>query len=186
MLEIWKDIKDYEGLYQISNFGNIKRLEHIVFRKNPKNNKIKTGYKYKERLLSLKNDKDGYKIIVLCKDNKVKNFRIHRLVAKTFISNPNNFKIVNHIDAIKSNNHFTNLEWCTIKYNTNYGDSLYKRAVTQGKPIYYQKDDKIICYYSIGYAAKCNNVNTSYIYRLVNNIGNNPEKRYWHYAKEER
>lgn len=169
MEEIWKDVKDFKELYEISNTGKVKRKYKKVLRTNPKNPSIKTYYTYKEKLLSLKNDKDGYKFVQLTKNNKVKNLRVHRLVAEAFIPNPNNYSIVNHKDENKSNNHIDNLEWCDIKYNTNYGNGILKRAISQGKPIIYNG----IFYYSIGIAAKTNNVNTSTVFnKCKNNIDN--------------
>lgn len=108
ILEKWKDIKGYEGLYQVSNFGNVKSLNYK--RTN------------KEALLKLQTNTDGYKIINLRKDGKNKLYLVHRLVAMTFIPNPNNYPIVNHKDENKENNSVDNLEWCTHIYNLNYGD----------------------------------------------------------------
>ena len=112
MIEIWRDIKDYEGLYQISNYGRV--------------NSLKLG---KEMILK-SNFYGSYLGVVLYKNGIKKKYYIHRLVAETFISNPSNLPCVNHRDEVKINNfcgtsenNFTdgNLEWCTYKYNTNYG-----------------------------------------------------------------
>lgn len=105
--EVWKDIKGYEDLYQVSNLGNVKSLNY--------NN---TG---KSKLLKLCFDKYGYLQVGLCKNKKHKIYRVHRLVAITFIPNPMNYPVVNHIDEIKENNNVENLEWCTVKYNNAYG-----------------------------------------------------------------
>lgn len=102
MQEIWKDIKGYKGLYQVSNFGKIKRI-------NPK-----------MKILKETDNGNGYKIVGLCKNNKRKNYYVHRLVAEAFIPNLNNFKEINHIDNNKSNNIVNNLEWCTRNYNVKY------------------------------------------------------------------
>jgi len=99
MKEIWKDIKGYEGLYQVSNFGRVKSLKF-----KPKVLKNVTNYGY-------------YPTIYLFKNNQMKMFKIHRLVAKIFIDNPNNFPCVNHKDGQKTHNNVTNLEWVTIKKN---------------------------------------------------------------------
>ena len=99
-MEIWKDIENYEGLYQISNFGNIKR-----------NNKILKPFK----------NTNGYYQIVLYKECKKKHCLVHKLVANAFIENKNNYKYINHKDENKLNNNINNLEWCTAKYNCNYG-----------------------------------------------------------------
>ena len=97
MEEIWKDIPDYEN-YQISNLGN-------VFSKKRKKLKSIT-----------KNDK-GYCYVQLYKNDKPHTLRLHRLVARTFIPNPNNYPEVNHIDCNKENNCINNLEWCDRLYN---------------------------------------------------------------------
>ncbi len=102
MKEIWKDIPNYKGLYQASNLGRVK---------NKKTNKILKSS------LSMKN---GYNQLVLCKNDEHKVFKIHRLIAKTFIPNPENKPQVNHIDGNKQNNNVENLEWCTIKENLNH------------------------------------------------------------------
>lgn len=101
--EIWKNIKGFENIYQISNYGNIKNIK--------KNILIKPFISKKTK----------YYQIDLCKNGHKKRYSIHRLVAQAFISNPNNFPQVNHKDENKQNNRYDNLEWCTAKYNSNYG-----------------------------------------------------------------
>ena len=110
-MEKWKDIKGYEGYYQISNLGRIKSLPRDVG-----SNRCK-----KETIMKTSIDKDGYEHLVLCKDGKQKHFRVNRLVAQAFIPNPNNYPVVNHKDENKTNNDVKNLEWCTNEYNHNYG-----------------------------------------------------------------
>lgn len=104
MKEVWKDIKGYEGLYQVSNLGRIKSL--------PRKRTIKT-----ERILSPKFNKGGYLEVALCKNSKYKMCRVHRLVASAFIQNPENKREVNHIDGNKLNNKADNLEWVTPSEN---------------------------------------------------------------------
>ena len=119
--EIYKDIKDLEGLYQVSNFGNIMSLNYHM-----------TG---RAELLKPSLDKGGYLHIYLYKDRKRKFFFIHRLVAETFIPNPDNLPQVNHKDEDKTNNSVDNLEWCDNKYNSNYGTKPERisKANTNGK-----------------------------------------------------
>ena len=109
----WKDIPGYEGLYQVSNIGEIKSLNY--------------KQTHKPHLLSQAKDRDGYFRVVLVKDKQRKNKLVHRLVAEAFIPNPNNLPQVNHKDEQAGNNIVTNLEWCTAKYNVNYG-TRNKRA----------------------------------------------------------
>lgn len=126
--EIWKDIPNYEGLYQASNFGRIRSLDKVI--KNRGKNQygstfdiIKKGKILKQRL-----NKGGYLKVYLIKEGKSKTFIAHRLIALTFIPNPNNYKIVNHKDENKTNNNIDNLEWCTQSYNINYGSRNEKAA----------------------------------------------------------
>lgn len=139
--EIWKDIKGFEGLYQVSNMGEMRALDKYV-NAGIKNNKVvkKTGKK-----LLLQTTKRGYKHISICKNGKSKNINIHRIVMETFCPDKKDFKYmpyekledidlskleVNHKDENPSNNKLSNLEWCTHSYNINYGDR--KRKVLEG------------------------------------------------------
>lgn len=106
MKEIWKDIEGYEGLYQVSNFGEVKSLERT------KTNG-KGIVKIEEKILTQNITNWGYYRVALYKNGTRKYHRVHRLVAKAFIDNPNNKEQVNHIDGNKLNNHVSNLEWCT-------------------------------------------------------------------------
>ena len=122
--EIWKDIKEYEGLYQVSNLGRVKSLERKYF--SGKNHNI---CKIAEsKLLKLRLDKNGYLVTGLSKNGKQAYVRVHRLVAEAFIPNPNNYPQVNHKDENKENNNVDNLEWCTAKYNNNYGTRKEKAS----------------------------------------------------------
>lgn len=128
MEEIWKDIKGYEGLYQVSNFGRVKSLSRK--RNRPNENATIT-----ERILSLGYNAQGYALCVLYKDKKTKTLRVHRLVAEAFIPNPNNYPIVNHKDENPANNRADNLEWCSYSYNQSYGTVCSRKsdAMTNGK-----------------------------------------------------
>lgn len=106
MQEIWKDIVGYEGLYQISNFGNVKSLNY--------------NHTHTSKLLVPKRHHSGYVMVTLCKNNIHKNKFIHILVANAFIENIENKPCVNHIDGDKHNNHVSNLEWVTHKQNTQH------------------------------------------------------------------
>lgn len=110
MEEVWKDIENYEGLYQVSNLGNVKRLisERV----------------FAERLIGRIIDKDGYYRRTLCKNGKCKQVIEHRLVAKAFINNPFDKPAVNHINGIKKDNRVENLEWCTNKENTHHSIAI--------------------------------------------------------------
>ena len=118
---IWKDIKGYEGKYQISNKGRVRSLDY-------------KGTK-KKKLLKASTNKEGYIQIRLYKNGKGKTYFVHRLVAEAFILNPNNYPVVNHKDENKSNNSVDNLEWCTVEYNNTYGTRLERMSKTRSKAI---------------------------------------------------
>lgn len=122
MKEIWKDVEGYDGIYQISNHGRVKSL----YQNKDANGKI-----------LLKRVHRGYELVGLWKNGKVKRAKVHRLVAEAFIPNPGNLPFINHKNEMKSDNRAINLEWCTPKYNSNYGDAIDKRMRTlrkNGKP----------------------------------------------------
>lgn len=119
-MEIWKDIEDYEGLYQVSNLGRVKRLS------KPKKNYNINSKSFEiimipEKIVKPQLDKNRYYRIGLTKDYKRSFYFVHRLVAQAFISNSDNLSYINHKDEDKTNNYVDNLEWCTMKYNCNYG-----------------------------------------------------------------
>lgn len=111
-MEIWKDIKGYEGLYQISNFGSVKSLSRVICN----NGGI---YTINEKILKPSNN-GGYLQVVLQKDSKIKTIKVHRLVAEAFILNPEGKPQVNHINGIKGDNTVDNLEWSSIKENVQH------------------------------------------------------------------
>jgi len=106
MKEVWKDIKDYEGLYQVSSFGNVRSLDRIDC----------DGRKRKGRILKPHSAK-RYLAVSLSKCSNVKKIRVHKLVAGYFIKKEKEGLVVNHIDENKHNNHIDNLEWCTQRQN---------------------------------------------------------------------
>lgn len=135
MEEIWKDIEGYEGRYMVSNLGRVKSMK----------------YRHHNKVEILKEDfKFGYKRVCLFnKDGKRKRMRVHRIVAKAFVPNPNNYSIINHKDENKENNRADNLEWCTQKYNINYGTRTERASAKIRKSIIQMnKDNKVIKQYS--------------------------------------
>ena len=127
MQEIWKDIKGYEGLYQVSNLGRVKSLRRWA------GNQYSNKFIKREKILKHSTEKGGYYHYTLRKDGKETKGREHRLVAEAFIPNPNNYPCINHKDENIKNNNVNNLEWCTYKYNNNYGKHK-ERQVKSHKP----------------------------------------------------
>lgn len=118
--EIWKDNEGYEGLYKVSNKGNIKSLERTVWDSR--------GY-YRtvhERILKPGKDRYGYLYVILCKEGIMKTYYVHRLVATAFCENPEGYTEVNHKDENKQNNCMENLEWCSRSYNLSYNGRAKK------------------------------------------------------------
>ena len=113
--EIWKPIKGYEGLYEVSNYGRIRSFD--TYRKG-RNGSIRFC---KGRILKFHTHQQGYLYVGLWKNNKHKTYKVHRLVAQAFLPNPHNYPCVNHKDENKTNNNVDNLEWCTYEYNNKYG-----------------------------------------------------------------
>lgn len=121
--EIWKPIKGYEGLYEVSNMGRVKSL-HFG----------------KEKLLKLQKHKFGYDTLMLHqKEEKPKHFNVHRLVAEAFIPNPDNLPCVNHKDCNTSNSIASNLEWCTQQYNLKYNNAHLRAG--KKTPVYQLNKD---------------------------------------------
>lgn len=109
--EIWKAIREYEGLYEISSFGNVKCLPRL------KINGTGGTFFTKEKIKTPRVKSDGYYYTFLTKNGKKKYFSIHRLVAQAFIPNENNLPEVDHINNIRNDNRVENLRWCTRKEN---------------------------------------------------------------------
>jgi hypothetical protein len=103
MRETWRMIAGYDGLYRVSNMGNVRSIRG-----------------HTPKILSTFRNNYGYIAVCLCKNGTKKNHLIHRLVAETFIENPNNFPEINHINHLPFDNTVSNLEWCDHKYNMNH------------------------------------------------------------------
>jgi hypothetical protein len=133
MEEIWKDIPNYEGYYQVSNFGNVRTLERII--KNKKGKEIK--YKSKLRKPSL----SEYRMIALCKNGNVKVFKISRLVCILFVNGKNDLNnIVNHKDGNKYNDVYTNLEWSNNSENIIHAyDNNLNKCKNKIRGVFFEK-----------------------------------------------
>lgn len=115
---IWKEISGYDGLYEVSDTGLVRSL--------------KFG---KTRILKPRKHRDGYLFVRLCKDGKVRQMLVHRLVALAFIPNPQNLDTVNHKNEDKHNNNISNLEWMTLTDNQNYGTRNKRIAEARSKQV---------------------------------------------------
>lgn len=117
-MEQWKNIEGYEGLYQVSNEGRIKSLHREIIYKDGRKKVLE------ERILHNFISDLGYYHVMLSKDGVSKRYKVHRLVAKAFIPNPDNLPVINHKDENPKNNVVENLEWCTQGYNVHYGTMI--------------------------------------------------------------
>ena len=193
MQEIWRDIPEYAGLYQVSNLGRVKSMKRVIERKN---NKI---LPLNERILRQQNT-NGYRFVRLSKNNKIKQHLVHRLVATQFIDNIFNYNEINHIDEDKTNNNVNNLEWCSHKYNINYGtgnerrrksekgkkkSGNYKNITHAGKKIlqYDLQGNFIKEWNSIAEASKT--LKLKKIWEVCNNKRNKCGNFIWKYKKED-
>ena len=182
--EIWKDIVGYEGLYQVSNLGNVKSLA----RGNRAEKNIKQNTNY------------GYKCVYLYKDHKLKDKRVHRIVAEVFLDK-NDFKSmpdedrnlidlndlqINHKDENKKNNRVNNLEWCTAKYNSNYGSRNKKVSNLKRKKInqYDLEGNFIREWDSISKIEKELGLHHSNIIKVCSNLRNKTGGYKWKYSLE--
>lgn len=171
-MEIWRDIKGYED-YQVSNLGRVRSLERVILRSDG------TTEKRKSRVLKTSQKSNLYDATVLYKNKKHKSFLVHRLVAITFIPNPNNLPQVNHINGIKKDNRVENLEWCTHQENIthsirtglkNTNGSKNCNALLTEKEVLEIRDKYIPFKYSCRMLAEEYNVKTSTINKIVCNL----------------
>lgn len=130
-IEEWRDIEGFEGLYQVSNLGQVKSLRTGILLRQAKN-------------------KFGYLLCVLCVKGDMNSKRVHRLVAQAFLENPSNLPQVNHKDGNKANNNVENLEWCTCSENTRHAVS--NELFSTSKKIRVVETGKV--YTSIGSCAR--------------------------------
>lgn len=168
--EIWKSIIGYEDRYEVSSLGRIRSLpsksrsKGVMLKPNPK--------------------KSGYLNILLCKEGKVKTFRIHRLVAEAFLPNPHNLPHVNHINGIKTDNRVVNLEWCSPQYNSLHSYRVLGRKSNGGvarKKVFCLEQNRI--YDSLHEASRKTGIaRASITYSILR--GNATHSLHWSYSSE--
>lgn len=176
MEEEWRDIKGYENLYQVSNKGQIKSLG---------NGKSNNSFTHVERIMKAFLT-EGYLKVRLCKNGKTKSFLVHRLVAESFLPNPDNLPCVNHKSEKKTENNVENLEFCSYQYNNNYGTrkqrAYEKQKITNSKrkPIKCLdlQTNEISYYTSINETARQFNVHSTIIWRSIYRNKSPYKKRY--------
>lgn len=166
MTEIWKDIKGYEGRYQVSNMGRVKRLARVC----------NCGEVLDERILKTRPTRGGYPLILLRESDggRRRGHSVHRLVATAFLPNPDNLPQVNHKNEDRTDNRSVNLEWCTAHYNMHYGNC--QRRIFEGqhfKPVdQYTKDGKFITHYkSVSDCSRATGISTGRISAICNRRG---------------
>lgn len=157
----WRPVFGYEGLYEVSEYGDVRSVTRVV----PSRHKTRT---IAGQLIKRFVDKYGYYRVCLCAKNKRSTKIVHRLVAEAFIQNPCNYPVVNHKDEDKTNNDYRNLEWCTVRYNTLYGNAMEKMASKRRKKIKAFKDGDVILFASITEASRVLNVSHGNISGCVN------------------
>ena len=137
--EEWRPVKGWEGLYEVSNQGRIRTVEHQI--KVNRSNTASYEYVIKSKIKKLGKCNTGYLTAALSKNGKTINVQVHTIVAEAFIPNPNNFKIVNHIDNNKINNVVSNLEWCSYRGNNLH--AVWNRCNKQAIAVKCIEDGKI-------------------------------------------
>lgn len=155
--EIWRPVVGYEN-YEVSSLGRVRSLGLDKY--------------HKGKILKPWFSNKGYPLVDLYKSNKKEHCLVHRLVAIAFIPNPNNLPFINHKDENPKNNRVENLEWCTPKYNSNYGTAIERQRQKLIKAVIctYLKTGKKIKYPSLTEAEKVTGVNRSSIWKCCNGV----------------
>lgn len=168
--EVWKDINGYWGLYKISNYGRVMSLNYL-------NNGTSEIMK--------QDTSNGYCRVILQKNKKTDRVFVHRLVAQHFIDNESNLPQVNHRDENKLNNHVDNLEWCSAKYNSNYGTRLNRLAELRKKPIeQYSLDGKFIRNWSSASDVDCEDCHFRGISACLRGVQKTHRNYIWKYKED--
>ncbi len=179
-MEIWKDIKGYEGMYQVSNYGNVRGLDRYRISKN--NTKVFV----KGQMLKQHKSNRGYYRVFLVKDSKNKPISVHRLVAIHFIDNPENKPFIDHIDCDKSNNHTSNLRWVTASENMmnekTYADNLKEHDKAKMAVICTDLEGNFVKHYESIIAVRKDGHNAGVVSKVCRGILNKHHNLLWKYA----
>ena len=167
-METWKNIKGYEGLYQVSTMGRVKSLERTIIKKDGRKQTVK------ERILNPGIDRGGYLLVTLCAGGKRKTLKVHRLVCEAFHDNPNNKSDVNHINENKTDNRACNLEWSTRRENLNHGTHNERMVKTLSKPVgQYTLDGELI---KVWVSAREAQKQAGFSYKHISNVATGKHK----------
>lgn len=171
---MWRTIPNYEGLYEASTDGRIRSVDRIT----------PHGHLWKGRELKQTFHTAGYLAVTLCKDGIPFSHLVHRLIAETFIDNPDNLGFINHKDENKHNNNVSNLEWCTKQYNNTYNGKLEKQKQYTRKPVVQMTMDgkTLIVHESGASAASAVGVNPSAIMRCCQGVTKTCKGFKWMYV----
>lgn len=162
---IIKDISGYEGLYQVTEDGQVWSIRRKIF-------------------LKQQTDKDGYKCVNLYKDGTYKKFFVHRLVAMAFVPNPDDKLTVNHLDERKDNNHYTNLAWATMKEQNSHGTRSKRVAEANQRPV--RCIETGVVYPSIKAAAEATGSWPPSISKVCQKKSCTHKGYHWEYVKDEK
>jgi hypothetical protein len=180
----WKDVKGFDEYYKISDQGDIIRKERIIERKSH------GTFVVPEKKISPVYDKDGYLKTAFRVDGKRYYRRVHRLVAETFLNNPNNYPVVNHKNGIKDDNRVENLEWCTVAENTQHAFDVLGRIGQNGgtnkrvAKINKETGELLEVFESIKEAADSVNTKTTCIWRAMQRDDYTSHGFKWEYYNE--
>ena len=159
--EIWKPVKGFEGLYEVSNMGNVRSVDRYVM----------NGNRYcflKGKPRKPYTNSKGYLITNLSKNGQVKTYFVHRLVAEAFIPNPNDLPFIDHINTIRDDNRVENLKWCSYKENSNNPLTIEHIISRKNKSVYYiDEQGKRISFKSMTEAARKIGCSSSTITRAL-------------------
>lgn len=176
-MEEWRDIKGYEGLYQVSNEGRVKSLPRTWMC-----GRYGTVRHNDEKMMKLCDNGEGYLRVNLSKNGKTKWYLVHRLVGEMFIPNPHNLPEINHKNECTTENSVENLEWCGRLYNINYGTRITKMS----KPVEAVDDNGNIVYsFDSMREARRNGFADANILACIKGIFEKAYKLKWRYKKED-
>lgn len=180
--EEWKPVPvdEFKNYYEVSSFGRVRSKTYVQYRNVGGKNR---PYTVRGKVLS-QTTNFGYKLVHLSVNGHSKYFRVHRLVAAAFIPNPDNLPQINHRDEDKQNNNVNNLEWCSSKYNVNYGTRGIRAGIKRGNPVIQKSIDGTMVrkFHSIQNASKVTGISAGNIWSMLNGKRNNAGGYLWEYA----